>query len=193
MTTPQGKTALIVVDAQIGVMRDAWDADRIIGNIAHAVERARSRLVPVIWVRHADEDLIQASPAWQLVPALVPADGEPVIDKHFNSAFEKTGLTEILRRLEVTHIVLAGAATNWCIRATAYGALERGYDLTLIEDGHTTASIERADGQTIEAETIIQDLNIVMKWVSYPDRSNSTACAAAVAFTPPPAAPARQA
>jgi hypothetical protein len=28
------------------------------------------------------------------------------------------------------HIVQAACATNWCIRATAYGALELSYDLT---------------------------------------------------------------
>ena len=32
--------------------------------------------------------------------------------------------------------------TNWCIRATAYGALERGYDLTLVKDADTTASVD---------------------------------------------------
>lgn len=188
MTTikPPGKTALIVVDAQIGVMRDAWDADRIIKNIAHAVERARTQLVPVIWVQHADDELAHASPDWHLVPALIPADGETLIHKHFNSAFEQTGLHETLATLGITHIVLAGAATNWCIRATAYGALERGYDLTLIEDAHTTGAIELPNGQTIEAETIIQELNIAMKWVNYPDRSNRTAPAARIDFTTQP-------
>ena len=56
--------------------------------------------------------------------------------------FEPTKLEEELARLAATHITLASAMTNWCIRATAYGALERGYDLTLVKDAHTTASVD---------------------------------------------------
>ena len=56
--------------------------------------------------------------------------------------FEPTKLEEELALLGATHITLAGAMTNWCIRATAYGALERGYDLTLVKDAHTTANVD---------------------------------------------------
>jgi nicotinamidase-related amidase len=94
------------------------------------------------------------------------------IDKHWNSSFEQTPLEETLTHLDVSHIVLAGALTNWCIRATAYAALDRGYDLTLLEDAHTTEDIELDNGETISARDIILDLNIVMTWVSYPDRTN---------------------
>jgi hypothetical protein len=80
-----------------------------------------------------------------LVPELVPAQGEPLLHKHFNSSFEQTSLEEELAKLGATHVVLAGAATNWCIRATAYGALERGYDLTLVKDAHTTETMELGD------------------------------------------------
>ena len=105
-----------------------------------------------------------------------------MIQKQFNSSFEQTLLEQELARLGATHIVLAGAATNWCIRATAHGALERGYDLTLIKDAHTTESMEFEDGTTIEAADIIRELNIGMTWVSYPGRSNGTASAEEVDF-----------
>ena len=82
-------------------------------------------------------------------------------------------------------MVLAGAATNWCIRSTAYAALDRGYDLTLIKDAHTTGTIELDNGIRIEAATIIQDLNIAMTWLSYPGRANGTAAAEDVDFAPP--------
>jgi nicotinamidase-related amidase len=70
---------------------------------------------------------------------------------------------------------LGGAATNWCVRATAYGALDRGYDLTLLEDGHTTETIELEKSIKIEAENIIWELNIAMTWLSYLGRTNRTA------------------
>ena len=179
------KAVLLVVDVQVGVMRNAWDAPRIIKNIGVSVEKARSRNIPVIWVQHSDAELVLDSPDWFIVPELAPAEAEKVVQKHYNSAFEQTQLEETLARLGVTHVVLAGAATNWCIRATAYGALDRGYDLTLIKDAHTTEPIEFADGTSIEAANIIRELNIAMTWLSYPDRTTGTASVEEVDFAVP--------
>jgi nicotinamidase-related amidase len=179
------KAALLVVDVQNGVMSDAWDAHRVIGNVSRAVERAREHGVPVIWVQHTSEELPQGSPQWQWVPALVPAKGETLIQKQFNSSFEQTALEDELARLGTTHIALAGAATNWCIRATAYGALDRGYDLTLVKDAHTTGTMDLADGTKIQASTMVDDLNIAMTWLRYPGRTNGTATAEEVDFATP--------
>jgi nicotinamidase-related amidase len=183
-TVREGDQAvLLVVDVQAGVVRDAWDAPRIVGNVAHAVARARSAGVPVVWVQHSDADLPHGSADWQWAPGLVPAKNEPVIDKHFNSSFEQTALEDILAGMGATRVVLAGAATNWCIRATAYAALERGYDLTLLSDAHTTGSMTLDDGTTVEADAVIRELNVAMTWLSYPGRKNSTATAQEVDFS----------
>jgi nicotinamidase-related amidase len=173
---------LLIVDVQVGVVREAWDAPRIVGNVARVVARARAHGVPVIWVQHADADLPEDSPDWQWVPELQLAPGELLIHKHYNSSFEQTSLDEELARLGVTHIVLAGAATNWCIRATAYAALERGYDLTLVKDAHTTKTMALDGGAQVEAVQMIHDLNIAMAWLAYPGRRNSTATAESVDF-----------
>ncbi len=117
------KAALLVVDVQVGVMKEAWEAERVVGAVAHTVQAARAEGVPVVWVQHADDDDLPAgSAAWQWVPALQPAATEALIHKHFNSAFENTTLEATLAGLGVSHLVLAGASSNWCIRATAYAA-----------------------------------------------------------------------
>jgi nicotinamidase-related amidase len=139
----------------------------------------------VLWVQHSDADLPEGSDRWQLVPELVPAAGEPVLHKHFNSSFEQTPLDEELARLGATHVVLAGAATNWCIRATAYGALERGYDVTLVKDAHTTETMELDERVKIEAADVVQELNIAMTWLSYPGRKNGAATAEELDFGRP--------
>jgi nicotinamidase-related amidase len=177
------KTALLVVDVQVGVMRSAWEAPRIIANIFSAVEKARHQGIPVIWVQHEDEELVHGSPEWQIVPELVPAKGELQIFKRFNSSFEETRLEEELARLDISHIVLGGAASNWCIRATAYTALDGGYDLTLIKDGHTTGTMEFEDGYRIEAENIIMELNTAMQWLSYPGRTNHSVSVSELEFS----------
>ena len=176
------RSVLLVVDFQVGVVAGAWEASRIVGNVARAVERARAQGAPVIWVQHEDDDRPRGSPQWQFVPELVPAADELRIDKRYNSAFEETTLEQELARLGATRIVLAGAMTNWCIRSAAYAALERGYDLTLVKDAHTTSDLDMQNGTVRPAQGIVDDLNVAMNWVDYPGRVAKTATAAEVEF-----------
>lgn len=167
------RPVMLVVDTQVGVMASCWDPERVLGNVARAVERARAAQVPVLWVQHADDEhLASGSAAWQWAPPLSPAEGERVVHKRHNSAFEDSTLDAELAVLGATGIVLAGAQTNWCLRATAYGALERGYDLTLVADAHTTESMALDAQTTIAAADVVRELNIAMRWLSYPGRSN---------------------
>ncbi|MDT7838241.1 isochorismatase family protein [Aquabacterium sp. OR-4] len=181
---------LLVVDVQVGVMAAAWQAPRVIANVAHTVAQARAQGVPVIWVQHQNHELQPGTPAWQWVPELVPAASERLIAKQFNSAFEDTPLVAELAALGATHIVLAGAASGWCIRATAYAALERGYDLTLVSDAHSTETLVLDGGQRVEAESVVHDLNTAMTWLRYPGRGNAAVAAAQLSFAAPPTGPA---
>lgn len=180
---PGNQTVLIVVDVQVGVMSEAWNASQIAANVARTVDRARNQGTPVIWVQHSDKELVQGSAEWQWVPELIRQDSEALIHKQFESSFEQTALEAELAQIGATHIALAGASTNWCIRATAYAALERGYDLTLISNAHTTRSMELDGGAKIEAASVITDLNVVMTWLSYPGRRNGTAKADDIDFS----------
>jgi nicotinamidase-related amidase len=178
MSTRSGtQSALLVVDVQSGVVANAWDRDRIVANVARAVERARDSGVAVVWVQHCDHELKRDTAPWQWVPELTPGPEDLRIHKSHNSAFEHTDLEANLDRLGVSHIFLAGAATNWCIRATAYGALERGFDLTLLSDAHTTEDMELEPGRVVLASGMVDDLNTAMRWLSYPGRSNAVALA----------------
>jgi len=176
------QSILMIVDVQVGVLRECHDAAQTIANVARTVERARAAQVPVLWVQHESDELKRDSDAWQWVPALVPAAGEARVYKQFNSSFEQTNTDELLAQAGVSHIVLAGAQSNWCIRATAYGALERGYDLTLVKDAHTTSDLDLGNGTRIDAATIVRDLNVTMKWLQYPGRRNAVAAAEEVVF-----------
>lgn len=179
---PANRSALLVVDVQVGVMANSWDSPRVIGRVARAVERARAQSVPVIWVQHESDELPRDSDQWQLVPELVPLAGEARVYKRFESSYEQTTLQAELARLGATHVVLAGAQSSWCIRATAYGTLDRGYNLTLVKDAHTTGHIDLGPGERLPAENIVKELNVVMRWVSYPGRTCGTATADEVEF-----------
>lgn len=164
------KSALLIVDAQVGVMSSVWESQRVIGNTEKLVSKARAAGVPVIWVQHSDDDeLRHGSANWKLLPNFTPAPAEPIIHKKYNSSFADTDLDQRLKALGVSRIVLAGALTNWCIRSTAYAALERGYHLALASDAHSTESLQLPEGKTVPAESVVAELNTVLTWVSVPN------------------------
>ncbi|MFC5435980.1 isochorismatase family protein [Rhodanobacter umsongensis] len=169
LTAQPEKSALVIVDAQIGVLSTVWDSARIIRNIESLVAKARAKHVPVFWVQHQDDDELKlGSKSWKLDPHFKPTANEVVIHKRFNSSFAETDLGSRLKLLGIKRIVLAGAATNWCIRSTAYATLDRGYDLTLVSDAHSTESLNTSDGTVVPAKLIVADLNTVMQWISAP-------------------------
>lgn len=167
-SSTRARSALLVVDAQVDVLRPVHDRDRVVRHVVDLVRKARAGGVPVIWVQHSDAEMPRGSAGWQLAPPFVPAAGEPVIHKTYNSSFAETDLDARMRALGVTRLVLAGAATNWCIRATAYAALDRGYDLVLVSDAHSTEPMKLDDGTVIPAESIVAEFNTTLRWLAVP-------------------------
>lgn len=134
-------TALLVVDVQNKVVQGAHERDAVVATIAALADRARKDGSAVIWVQHVSDELPHGSEAWKLVPELVPAPDEPVIQKRYGDAFEDTDLEALLAGGEVARLIVAGAQTDACIRSTLHGALVRGYDVTLVRDAHTTEDL----------------------------------------------------
>lgn len=134
-------TALIVIDLQNGVVANAYRRHEVLGTVKMLVDRARGLHVPVVWVRHADEELKAGSEAWQIVAELSPAPEEEIVEKSYRDAFEDTSLEQVLSTLGVGKLIVTGAQTDMCIRSTLHGALVRGYDATLVSDAHTTEDL----------------------------------------------------
>ena len=141
-TLGRTKSALLVIDVQNQVVDGAFNKEQVIANINTAVGKARAAGVPVVWVQHSDDWMAIGSEDWQIVPQLSPADGEAKVGKLYRNSFEATTLEEVLAGLGVGHVYVCGAQTNNCVRYTTHGALERGYDVTLLSDAHTTTDFE---------------------------------------------------
>ncbi len=146
--------ALLVIDVQQGVVHDAYRRDEVVARIAALVASARSGGVPVVWVQHNEPEMAIGSEFWQLVPGLEPAADEPRIDKQYRSSFEGTDLEAVLERLGAGSLVICGAQTNNCVRHTVHAALDRGYDVTLVEDAHTTSDSDWESGPILASFTI---------------------------------------
>lgn len=180
MATLRGRTrtALLVVDVQRGVVEGAHDRDAVVGRIAALVERARVGGATVVWVQHHDAELERGSGAWQIVDELRPGPDEPVVHKSWNDAFEETDLEDVLAARSVARLVVVGAQTEWCIRATLHGAIARGYDALLVSDAHTTTGAP----PLLPPASVIAMTNAYWTWHAAPGRTAGTAASMDVRF-----------
>ena len=58
-----------------------------------------------------------------------------------------TALDGLLRSANVRRVVVAGLATDYCVKATALDALRLGYDTTVLLDGIAAVDLEPDDGE----------------------------------------------
>ena len=174
MTTFENRpnTALLVVDAQNGVVANAHERDTVVANVASLVDKARHEQVPVVWVQHSDEQLERGSEEWRIVPELTPDDAEPLVEKHYGDAFEDTDLETVLSGLGVGRLMVAGAQTDECVRSTLHGAFVRGYDATLVSDAHTTEDLTAYGAPP--PDQVIAHTNLYWKYQSAPGRTAGT-------------------
>ncbi|MEU4829925.1 cysteine hydrolase family protein [Streptosporangium sp. NPDC023615] len=185
MTTLKNRpnTALLVVDVQNAVVGEAHGRDAVVANIDGLVEKARRERVPVVWVQHSDEDLERESDGWRIVPELTPGDSEPVVEKHYGDSFEATALETVLSDLGVGRLVVTGAQTDQCIRATLHGAFVRGYDTTLVSDAHTTE--DQTEWGAPPPEKVIAHTNLYWTYETAPGRTAGTVATENVDFGAP--------
>lgn len=166
--------ALLVIDVQNNVVEDAWHRDEIVKNISSVVDKARAGNTKVIWIQHSSKDLPIGSKGWEFVPELKPLDSEPIVRKLYRSSFEDTELESLLKEMGVSRLFITGAQTNNCVRHTTHSALERGYDVTLIKDAHTTSDVKWKTFD-VHASDIIDDLNLSFRDYKLPGRSADSA------------------
>ena len=83
------------------------------------------------------------------------------------SGFDSTDLEERLRSLKVESVVVAGLATDYCVKNTVLDALKAGFDTAVILDGIRAVNVAPGDGErAVEemrragARTVVSD-NII--------------------------------
>jgi nicotinamidase/pyrazinamidase len=72
-----------------------------------------------------------------------------------------TELPAVLEEAGVTKVVIAGLATDYCVKSTALDALERGLATTLLADAIRAVNLEPGDGDRALAEVEAAGATIV--------------------------------
>jgi nicotinamidase-related amidase len=78
--------------------------------------------------------LIRGEPGHDIIPALYPAPGEPVIDKPGKGAFYQTELELMLRNRGIETLLVCGVTTEVCVNTTVREANDRGYRCIVLAD-----------------------------------------------------------
>jgi nicotinamidase-related amidase len=110
------------------LLAHARDEDWVVvfSNDAHQPDDPELR----VWGEHAMAGTREA----EVIPQLAPREGEIVSPKRVYGAFDFTGLDERLKERGVDEVVITGQHTHICVRHSSYGALIRGYAITIPRD-----------------------------------------------------------
>lgn len=147
------KTALLIIDLQNdyfpGGRFPLVGTDAAAAKAAELLASARATGAPVVHVRHEmtgdDTPFFErGTPGAEIHASLAPADGEPVVVKEAVNAFLNTDLDALLKRHDVSGLVIAGAMSHMCVDAATRAALDLGYAVTLAHDA--TATLDLAFG-----------------------------------------------
>ena len=150
------RSALLVVDVQREYMEPepfvTCDGDDLIAKCHGLIESARAAGVPVVYVRHLDGTPPADPAAAEICPEIAPRPDESVVEKRFASAFLRTDLEQVLRRLSARTLYVCGLATFGCLNATVMCALCKAYDVTVVRDAHGAQAL----GDISAAQVIAQ-------------------------------------
>ena len=143
------RPALVVVDVNRGFTDPAsplvCELDDVVEAIARRLVGFRAAGLPVAFTTVAYDDegkqaaavfiekipallALEAGSAWtEIDPRIAPQGDEPVLTKLWASAFHGTPFASFLTAHGCDSLVVTGASTSGCIRATAVDALQHGF------------------------------------------------------------------
>ncbi len=132
------QSVLLVIDVQTGLFHEdppIHDGEALVARIRGLTDRARAAGVPVVYVQDNDVGVV-GDAEWELHPELGARDGDLRMREAWGDSFFETPLESELRALGAQRLIIAGCQTDHCIDAGVRGAIGRGFDVTLVSDGH---------------------------------------------------------
>jgi nicotinamidase-related amidase len=143
------RPALLVIDVNLGFTDPAsplvCDLDDVVEAIRRLLGETRRAALPVVYTTVSYDDgarrtaaafidkipallTLEAGSRWvEIDPRIAPQPGEAVLNKLFASAFYGTALSSLLAAAGCDSVIVTGASTSGCVRATVVDAIQHGY------------------------------------------------------------------
>jgi len=153
--------ALVVIDVQKAMFQIPefvpLDGEAVVDRIAMLIAAARGAGTPVFFVQHdggPEDPFHPGKPGFAFHDKLAPQATDDVTVKYRGSAFNGTDLDAKLKKAGVGTVVICGMQSEYCVDSAVRGAVEHGYKVVLVADGHSTF-----DTKVLKAADIIAHEN----------------------------------
>lgn len=161
-------TAMLVIDVQEALCHGPWhahEADGMIARINRVSDAVRAGGGTVVFIQHEEREsegpLAHGSAGWALAQGLETAPGDLRLRKTTPNSFLRTELESTLQARGIRQLITCGLQSECCVDSTTRAALERGYPVTLISDGHASF-----DNPVLRAEQISAHVGLTLAGMS---------------------------
>lgn len=115
------------------------------------------------WGAEFHPDLTVADPAIHILKGTGREDGYSGFSGHDAATGDATTteLHDLLSDSGAKEVVVVGLALDYCVRATAIDAAERGYATTVLADGTRPVNLSPGDGARAVADMVLAGVQIV--------------------------------
>ena len=148
------KTALLVMDMQMGILGSLPSAPALIERVAKVIKKAHEDNLMVIYVvvgfragtpeislqnkgfaaRKDQFASIDLNMFMKVHPDIAPQESDALVIKRRVSAFSGSDLEILLRAQGIQHLVLTGIATSGVVLSTLREAADKDFQITVIAD-----------------------------------------------------------
>lgn len=159
--------ALLVIDMQKEFIENDICKESLCSALEYINETSnifRKANMPVVIIQDEEAGDGPDSKGYELIDDLITNDSDIFISKFYSNAFWKTELDDVLKKENVDYVIVSGFAAEHCVLFTYNGALERGYDASILQ--HGIAGFDKMqvkETQYLRSTTSIESLNYFIK------------------------------
>ncbi len=170
------KTALIIVDMQNVFAgrtesaelftKNAKTALSAIAQTGKLADAARAAAVTVIYLKmlkdpeRKGKSIFTSPEDANIVHELTPLPEDIIVEKSCYSGFRGTGLEELLKSRNISHLIFTGIATNICVESTLRDAYFLDYWPILVSDATSNA------GPSLTQDATVWNVEEAFGWVA---------------------------
>ena len=145
-----GKSCLLVMDVQSGIVDHIKDKDNYLQSLTSAIKHAEAQDIMVIYIivgfRNGMPEINQDNKSFSTLksenrpgivnpnPAIKTTTDDIIVTKRRVSAFSGSDLEVILRSNHINHLILTGVATSGVVLSTLREAADKDYHISVISD-----------------------------------------------------------